>query len=93
MIRRSEYAIGDFLYEISDKEYYKDTPSEEMVFIHNGYMSGDGYGILIGFVDGKVKKSTGWNNFMWGGKVRLATDEEKEKFINNVMNSDKITDY
>lgn len=97
MLKRSEFKVGEFLYGIPSssevEKYYENTPKEEMVFIHNGYINGDGYGILIGFEDGKVKKSTGWNNFMWGGNVRLATDEEKEKFMKKVMSAEKITNY
>lgn len=96
MIQRSEFDIGDFLVGIPSeeaKEYYKNTPIEEMVFIHNGYVNGDGYGILLGCEDGKVRKSTGFANFMWGGSARLATDDEKEKFMFKVMCQDIIRDY
>lgn len=96
MVRRSEYKVGEFLVGIPTgeaKDYYKNTPIEDMVFIHNGYINGDGYGILIGFADGVVKKSTGFKNFMWGGDVRIATDEEKESFMKKVMNQDLIKNY
>ena len=95
-MKRSEFKIGEFLVGIPTEEnaaYYKNTPIEEMVFIHNGYINGDGYGILLGCEDGKVKKSTGFANFMWGGDVRLATDKEKELFMFKIMYQDKIKDY
>ena len=95
-MKRSEYNIGDFLVGIPTeeaKEYYKDTRVEEMVFIHNGYINGDGYGIFIGIEDGRAKKSTGSANFMWGGSVRLATDEEKNSFLKRIMNQEAIKDY
>lgn len=70
-MRRSEYKIGEFLYGIPDsEESAKYHPENQRVFIHNGYKNGDGYGKLIGWNDGKIKKSTGWGNLCWGGNVR-----------------------
>lgn len=93
MIRKSEYNIGEFLYGIPDKETEKYNPEGQRVFIHNGYVNADGYGILIGWNDGVIKKSTGWKNFCWGGKVRKATDEEREQFMRALMLQDTIKNY
>lgn len=93
-MKRSEFGIGEFLYGIpSSEESAKYNPEDQRVFIHNGYVSGDGYGKLIGWNDGVIKKSTGWGNFCWGGNVRKATDEEKEQFMRALMNQDIIKYY
>lgn len=93
-MKRSEYKIGEFLYGIPDsEESAKYNPESQRVFIHNGYKNGDGYGILIGWHDGEIKKSTGWKNFCWGASVRKATEEEIEQFMKAVMNQDVIKEY
>lgn len=59
-MEKSEYKIGEFLYGITDsEESAKYHPENQRVFIHNGYKNGDGYGKLIGWNDGVIKKSTG----------------------------------
>lgn len=93
-MKRSEYNVGEFLYGIpTSEESAKYHPENQRVFIHNGYVDGDGYGILIGWNDGIIKKSTGWGNFCWGANVRKATDEEKEAFMKALMNQDVIRYY
>lgn len=93
-MKRSEYNVGEFLYGIpTSEEPEKYNPEGQRVFIHNGYVNGDGYGILIGWNEGVIKKSNGWRNFMWGAEVRKATDEEKEEFMRKLMNQDVIKNY
>ena len=93
-MKRSEYKIGEFLYGIPDsEESAKYHPENQRVFIHNGYKNGDGYGKLIGWNDGEIKKSTGWGNFCWGGNVRKATEEEIGQFMQAMMNQDFIRYY
>lgn len=92
-MKRSEYKIGEFLYGIPDEESAMYHPENQRVFIHNGYKNGDGYGKLIGWNDGEIKKSTGWGNFCWGGNVRKATGEEIEQFMGALMNQDVIKYY
>lgn len=78
------YKAGDFLYKLGDKGIKSE---EHRVFIHTGYVTGDGYGVLIGFdSDGKLRKSTGYANYQYGGDVRLATEDEIKRFINSVFN-------
>lgn len=90
----SEYNAGDFLYGIPDSlESEKYNPENERVFIHNGYKFGDGYGILVGWNDGKIKKSTGYGNFCWGAKVRKATPEEIKHFMFKLMEQENIRNY
>ena len=97
-MKRTNYKFGEFLLGIptgSSVEYYNEHPQpiEDFVFIHDGYINGDGYGQLIGINNGKVVKSSGYGNFMWGGNVRPATDEEIEKFMKKVMNQNAIYEY
>lgn len=83
---RSEYAIGEFLYGIpSNEESAMYNPEGERVFIHTGYKSADGYGILEGWCDHEIKRASEHGNFQWGAKVRLATEEEKEHFMIKLM--------
>ena len=86
------YKAGDFLYKLGDKGIKKES---QRVFIYTGNITGDGYGILIGFdSDGKLRKSTGYGNYQYGGDVRLATEEEIKVFINEVFNyQDPIREY
>lgn len=94
MLKRTEYRIGEFLYGIpSSEESAKYNPECQRVFIHNGYENGDGYGILLGWHDGEIKRSTGWKNFMWGGDVREATAEEIDGFMKELMNQETIRPY
>ena len=89
-MNRSKYNIGQFLYGIpSSEESAKYHPENQRVFIHNGYVNGDGYGMLIGWENGELVKSTGLTNFMWGGKVRPATDVEIEEFMKSLMHQTK----
>lgn len=86
------YKAGDFLYQFGDECIKKES---QRVFIYTGYITGDGYGVLIGFdSDGKLRKSTGYANYQYGNDVRLATDEEIKSFINEVFNyQDPIREY
>ena len=85
-MRKSRFKTGDFLYGIpSSPENVKYNPEDERVFIHTGYETGDGYGILLGWHDHKIKRSSGHGNFQWGGDVRYATEEEIEKFMKKLM--------
>lgn len=89
-----EFKQGDFLYGIpSSKESEKYHPENERVFIYSGHKNGDGYGKLIGFHDHKICKSSGWNNFMWGGDVRKATPDEVKAFMVKVFHSEPIKNY
>lgn len=91
---RSKYKVGEFLYGIpgSDESaiYH---PEGQRVFIHDGYICGDGYGKLVGWNDGKIKKSTGHGNFCWGGDVRKASDEEIKEFMSALMSQETVKNY
>lgn len=88
------YKAGDFLYGIpSNEEVASYHPENQRVFIYNGTITGDGYGMMLGWHDGKICKSTGINNFMWGGDVRYATTDEIEQFIESFTNQENIKNY
>lgn len=89
-----DFKIGDFCYKIPDsEEVAKYNPEGERVFIFNGVITGDGYGMLLGWHGGQIRKSTGFRNFMWGGDARLATDEEIDEFMHKCNNQEKIYPY
>lgn len=88
---KKNYTMGTFLYGIpSSQESARYNPEDQRVFIYDGHIDGDGWGVLIGWEDGKLVHSTGRGNFCWGGDVRLATEEEIERFINQIHNYDAI---
>jgi hypothetical protein len=85
------YSAGTFLYGIPSSEVSASYhPEDQRVFLYDGYNTADGYGILIGWEDGKLVHSTGFGNFCWGGYVRLATDDEIRRFINQIQYYDGI---
>lgn len=84
-MKRSEFEIGEFLVTTS-------VPNR--VFIHNGYVNGDGYGVVIGETsEGKIERPSDWGNLCFGCKVRKATDKEKEHLIRRIMYSKTIDHY
>ena len=90
-MKDSGYPCGSFLYGIpSSEESEKYNPENERVFIHDGTITADGYGKLIGYEDHKLVHSTGFGNFQWGGDVRLATEEEIKHFISQLHYTDNI---
>jgi hypothetical protein len=91
MLKTKTFLPGTFLYKLDKVGIIENNP----VFIHDGYITADGYGVLIGFTsDDKLLKSTGFGNYCYGGEVRMATIQEIEKFINRVHNySDSIKNY
>ena len=57
------YSAGTFLYRIPSSEVSASyNPEDQRVFIHDGCNTADGYGILIGWEDGKLVHSTGFGN-------------------------------
>lgn len=94
MLNRSQYKVGEFLYGVPDSKTSEElNPYNQRVFIHNGYKNADGYGILIGWHDGKIVKSNGWKNFCWGASVRRATQLEIEDFMESLMRQENINNY
>ena len=83
-MKRGEFNAGDFLVNNDDGT----------IFIHDGYVNGDGYGCVIGMLDiMQIMKSKGYGTWMKGGNIRKATDEEIIELINRIINADIIEEY
>ena len=68
--------------------------SEGKVFIHDGFINADGYGVSIGEdSDGMIQKSNGIGNWMKEGVNREATREEIQNFFAKVRKTQKIINY
>ena len=64
------------------------------VFIHDGFVNADGYGVIIGEdSDGMIQKSNGIGNFMNGGCCREATQQEVMEFFAKVRKTHEIINY
>ena len=88
---KSEFKAGEYLFKLG--EHAKQLTTPERVFIHNGVVSGDGYGVALGWSGGKLLKSSGPNNYCYGAEVRLANEEEIEEFIKSMYRQDVIYWY
>ena len=81
-MRLSEYKSGTILVDGDGK-----------VFIHDGFVNADGYGVIIGEdSDGMIQKSNGIGNWM-KGYLREATSQEVHKFFDKVRKTQKIINY
>lgn len=81
-MKKSEFESGSYLYKLHG--YYK--KDAQRVFIHTGYITADGYGVMLGFLeDGTLYKSSGHGNYQYGNDVRYATQDEIDNFINEVL--------
>lgn len=64
------------------------------VFIHDGFVNADGYGMIIGEDSyGVIQKSNGIGNFMNGGCCREATPQEVMEFFAKVRKTQEIINY
>ena len=64
------------------------------VFIHDGFVNADGYGVIIGEdSDGMIQKSSGIGNWMKEGCCRKATSQEVSEFFAKVRKTQKIINY
>ena len=82
-MRLSEYEAGTILVDGGGK-----------VFIHDGYINADGYGVIIGEVsDGIIQKSNGIGNFMKWPIKGVATKEQISEFFAKVRKTQKIINY
>lgn len=79
----SEYKTGTILVDGDGK-----------VFIHDGFISADGYGVIIGEdSDGMIQKSNGIGNWMKKSCLREATSQEVCEFFAKVRKTQKIINY
>lgn len=82
-MRLSEFKAGTILVD-----------GDEKVFIHDGFVNADGYGVIIGEdSDGMIQKSNGIGNFMNEGCCRKATSQEITDFFAKVRKTQKIINY
>lgn len=82
-MRRSEYNIGEFL--VTD---------DGCVFIHDGYVNGDGYGCIIGESSGGVVlRQSDWGNFMRHPVDHIADENERERLVLKIMRAKTIEKY
>ena len=82
-MRLSEFKAGAILVDGDSK-----------VFIHDGFVNADGYGVIIGEdSDGMIQKSNGIGNFMNEGFLREANPQEVMEFFAKVRKTQKIINY
>ena len=82
-MRLSEYKAGTILVDGDGK-----------VFIHDGFVNADGYGVIIGEdSDGMIQKSNGIGNWMKEGCCRKATSREVSEFFAKVRTTQEIINY
>ena len=82
-MRLSEFKAGAILVDGDGK-----------VFIHDGFVNADGYGVIIGEdSDGIIRKSNGIGNFMKGSIKCVATKEQISEFFAKVRKTQKIINY
>ena len=64
------------------------------VFIHDGFVNADGYGVIIGEdSDGMIQKSNGIGNWMKCNIKGVATKEQISEFFAKVRKTQKIINY
>lgn len=82
-MRLSDFKLGTILVDGDGK-----------VFIHDGFVNADGYGVIIGEdSDGMIQKSNGIGNWMKEGFCREATLQEIADFFAKVRKTQKIINY
>lgn len=82
-MRLSEYKAGTILVDGDGK-----------VFIHDGFVNADGYGVIIGEdSDGMIQKSNGVGSWMKESVYREATREEIQNFFTKIRKTQKIINY
>lgn len=82
-MRLSEYKAGTILVDGDGK-----------VFIHDGFINADGYGVIIGEdSDGMIQKSNCIGNWMKCHIKGIATKEQISEFFTKVRKTQKIINY
>ena len=82
-MRLSEFKAGTILVDSRGK-----------VFIHDGFVNADGYGVIIGEdSDGMIQKSNGIGNLMKWHIKGIATKEQISEFFAKVRKTQKIINY
>lgn len=82
-MRLSEFKAGAILVDGDGK-----------VFIHDGFVNADGYGVIIGEdSNGVIQKSNGIGNWMKCNIKGVATKEQISEFFAKVRKTQKIINY
>ena len=82
-MKLSEYKAGTILVDGNGK-----------VFIHDGFINADGYGVVIGETsDGLIQKSNHIGNWMKYPVKGKATDEQISEFLSKVRKTKAIVNY
>ena len=82
-MRLSEFKAGAILVDGDGK-----------VFIHDGFVNADGYGVIIGEdSDGVIQKSNGICDWMKCHIKGVATKEQLSEFFAKVRKTQKIINY
>lgn len=82
-MRLSEYKAGAILVDGDSK-----------VFIHDGFVNADGYGVIIGEdSDGMIQKSNGIGSWIKCHIKGVATKEQISGFFAKVRKTQKIINY
>lgn len=82
-MRLSEFKAGAILVDGDGK-----------VFIHDGFVNADGYGVIIGEdSDGMIQKSNDIGNWMKGDCCRKATSQEVSEFFDKIRKTQEIINY
>ena len=82
-MRLSEFKAGAILVDDDGK-----------VFIHDGFVNADGYGVIIGEdSDGMIQKSNSIGNWMKEGCCRQATSQEVSEFFAKIRKTQEIINY
>lgn len=64
------------------------------VFIHDGFVNADGYGVIMGEdSDGVIQKSNYIGNWMKEGCCRKATSQEVSEFFAKIRKTQEIINY
>ena len=82
-MRLSEFKAGTILVDSRGK-----------LFIHDGFVNADGYGVIIGEdSDGMIQKSNGIGYWMKCHIKGVATKEQISEFFAKVRKTNKIINY
>ena len=82
-MRLSEFKAGTILVDGDGK-----------VFIHDGYMNADGYGVIIGEESAGINRRSNANGYrMMGSNIGVATKEQISEFFAKFRKTQKIINY
>ena len=81
-MKRSKFSSGTFLLD-----------SEGNAFLHDGNISADGYGCVLGFYEGNVMTSSGFSNWCKDNIRGVASSYEIDILIKSIHVTERIEKY